>query len=115
MRQSIEERVGRFTKYFQGITSVQVTASHDHRRNEVRVEFVIHVVRGVVFATADTGSDIDVAVDRAAEKVERRLVRLKEKLKEHRAGKAPAGVQEGSDAADQEFEEVIRNLLEEPQ
>lgn len=110
-REFIEERADRFLRYFDRIGNVQVTLSPE--KDIIRVELVVHVIRGLTLVAADQAEDVYVAVDRSAEKIERKLVKLKEKIKEHRAKKAPSSPKPGEQEAEIDYEDILDDLREE--
>ena len=50
-KEFIEDRINRFLHYFDRVTSVQMTAIHDH--DDVVIEFVIHAARGDTFVVKE--------------------------------------------------------------
>lgn len=111
-KEFIEDRIDRFLHYFDRVTSVQMTAIHDH--DDVVVEFVIHAARGDTFVVKEGDTDIHAAVDRAAGKVERKLVKLKEKINDYRASKSLPPLEEVQPEDDElSYEGILSDLNEE--
>ena len=74
---------------------------------------IVHPPGGTIVAK-DRGDDLHVVVDRSADKIERSLKRLKDKLSERRARREEAlPADEGADEEDQSYEDILRVLLEE--
>ena len=92
VRQYVEEKMTRLTKHFDGIHKVELTASHEGER--LKVEMVVHAVRGINLAAEGLGSSLVQAIDQAADRMDRQVRKLKERLKKHRGG--PKGQEEGS-------------------
>jgi putative sigma-54 modulation protein len=83
-QEKITEKVEAFRKFFDRITSIQVTVDLEHRERpsvEVRVTAERHDEM-VAVEQADT---VLAAVDGVVDKMENQLRKSKEKLKEHRA------------------------------
>lgn len=98
MRDHVEKRLAKLNKYFDGILDCHVI---------VRVERFIHrvelTVHGQGFDLFSEGGseDIYAAFDSAAEKMERQVRKLKEKIRQKRGRKAPlVGSPEAAGAED---------------
>ncbi|MBI2193702.1 MAG: ribosome-associated translation inhibitor RaiA [Planctomycetes bacterium] len=109
-REFIEERLERFLRYFNRISSVQVTVSP--QQDEVNVELVVHVIRGVTLVAAERAADAHAALDLAAEKIERKLIQLKEKIQEHRAKKVQSGSGKEAEAEKEAIEDYLEDAME---
>jgi ribosomal subunit interface protein len=106
----IKERVERFPRFFERINQVHVMTQ---RQNDLmEVEIVVHPPRGTM-VVRERADDLVVAIDRAAEKIERKLVRLKERFSQYRLKKAEAPVQSEAGKGEESYEEIIGSLLEE--
>ena len=107
----IEDRVSRFPRYFERIDRVKVTTITEG--DTVEVEIIVHPPGGTIVAK-DRGDDLHVVVDRSADKIERSLKRLKDKLSERRARREEAvPADEGAEEEEQSYEDILRVLLEE--
>jgi len=109
-KEFIEARLERFPRYFERINQVQVTASPENE--EVDVEIVVHPPGGTLVVHERAG-DLHVAIDGAADKMERKLVRLKEKLSAHRAKRPETPVTPGEEEEEEAYDDIIDSLLEE--
>jgi len=107
----IEDRVSRFPRYFDRIDRVKVTTITES--DTIEVEIVVHPPGGTIIAK-DRGDDLHVVVDRAADKIERSLKRLKDKLSERRARREEAiPAVEGAEEEEESYEDILLALLEE--
>jgi len=78
----------------------------------MEVEIVVHPPRGTM-VVRERAEDLIVAIDRAAEKIERKLVRLKERFSQYRLKRAEAPAQPEAGKEEESYEEIIGSLLEE--
>jgi len=75
------EKLGR---YFEGLRRLEVVLKQDGRAG-FQAELVAHVVRGRrLVAEASSPEAMTVAIDTVVDRMERQLVRLKERLRERR-------------------------------
>ena len=87
LRTRINQRlVEATTKYFDGGSSGHVTVGKDGFG--FRTECVVHLDSGIVLEADATAADPYESVDRAAERIEKRLRRYKRRLKDHQAARA---------------------------
>lgn len=83
-QEKITEKVEVIRKFFDRMTSIQVTVDLEHRERtsvEVRVSAEHHEE----FVAVDQADNVLAAVDGVVDKIEQQLRKSKEKLKEHRA------------------------------
>jgi len=109
-KEFIEARLERFPRYFERINQVQVTASPQNE--EVDVEIVVHPPGGTL-VVRERAEDLHIAIDGAADKMARKLVRLKEKFSEHRAKRPEAPATSGEEEDEEAYDDIIDSLLEE--
>jgi putative sigma-54 modulation protein len=81
-KQHLTERIERLTKHFDGVHKVDVTVSSEGAR--MKVEMVVHAVRGVTLAAEGAGESVIAAVDQVLDRMDRQIRKLKERLKERR-------------------------------
>jgi len=82
VRQYARDRIGRLTKYFDGIKRVQVILSLEGDKKSA--ELVMSLVRGKVQIAHACEDTIFAALDNAHDKAEKQLTRFKEKIRDHR-------------------------------
>jgi len=76
------EKLGR---YFDGLRRLELILKQDGRAG-FQAELVAHVVRGRQLAAQGSSTEaMTVAIDSAVDRMERQLVRFKERLRDHRA------------------------------
>lgn len=97
VRQYVEEKVTRLTKHFDGIHKVELTASQEGE--QLKAEMVVHAVRGINLAAEGLGSSLTQAIDQVADRMDRQVRKLKERLKDHRGG--PKGQEDDSRDVDE--------------
>jgi putative sigma-54 modulation protein len=89
IRQYAETKVGKLTKYYDGVQSIRVTISKVSAQHHADhdVELVLDVEKHDDFVSHSKAEDVYAAIDLVSEKGERQLRDFKEKLKEnkHRA------------------------------
>ena len=110
-RDFIEDRVDRFERYFQQITSTQVTLD-SNKNNEVHVEILVHVINKVTFVVNEAHMDPHIAVDRASDRIERKIRQFKEKVRAHRDRKGVPEPPVEDDGLDdlEEIEDILDGL-----
>jgi len=82
VREYASDRIGRLTKYFDGIKRVETILSTEGDKK--LAELVMSLVRGkvqIAHASADT---IYAAIDEAHDRAEKQLTRFKEKIRDRR-------------------------------
>lgn len=84
MRDYVNEKIGKLEKHFERVTDVHVILSVE--KQVQKAEATIHVKGNKIFAQADN-EDMYVAIDMLADKLDRQILKHKEKLKSHRGGK----------------------------
>jgi putative sigma-54 modulation protein len=84
MREHIEKRLTKLTRYFDGVLECHVYGRLE--RFIYKFEIKLHGTGFDLFAEAHA-EDLHVAFEKAAEKIERRVKKLKEKIKDRRGRK----------------------------
>jgi len=81
LQQYVESKLERLNNHHDRITSVHVILSVEHL--EQKAEATVHVSGKDLFADA-TSEDLYAAIDKLADKLDRQLIKHKEKLRSHR-------------------------------
>ena len=85
LRAFVEEKSARLQRHFSKLDKVQVVLSRLHNQNErYEAEFTIHAPRNTHMVATCIDSDLRRAIDTSLDRIERQLVRFKEKLQEKR-------------------------------
>lgn len=80
----IEKEITRLDKFFDGIIDTEVILRQDTKRNHLKeAEILVKVYEHKLMAKA-TDADILKAFDKSLTKIERQLIKFKDKLKSHR-------------------------------
>jgi putative sigma-54 modulation protein len=79
----IIEKAGKLPKYFERVTSIQVTLDVENAQT-VQAEIKLTVADREDFVARGTGTNAIAATDSAMQRMERQLVKAKEKLTGHR-------------------------------
>lgn len=87
LRDYIEEKFARLERHFDKITNVQVTLEVEKLKQ--KVEATLHVAGGEVVANAES-DDMYAAIDLLTDKLDRQLIKHKEKNVERQQGRAGA-------------------------
>ena len=90
MRSHVEEKAYKLKRHFDGLMTVHVTLSLIGGRNEA--EFVVTAKRHQFVAKATDEKSMYAAIDAVIDKLDRQIIRFKDRLQEHRPDKkADAG------------------------
>ena len=89
IKQYVEEKMARLQKYVETPLDVHVVLSLE-RKYLHRVD-VVFTINGVVINAHETMDDMRAAVDKILDKLERRLIRYRSKLKKYRENKQKQG------------------------
>jgi ribosomal subunit interface protein len=82
LRQHVEERlIGDVARYFDGTVRAHVTV--EKQRSQFRSDCTLHLATGIVLQAHGTSADARVAFDTAADHLEKRLRRYKQRLRNH--------------------------------
>lgn len=85
LRQYCHEKIGRIQKHFDHLTTTNVVLQVQKTRH--LAEATIHA-KGATLHAAAEGTDMYAAIDALADKLDRQVIRHKEKKSSHRAGPA---------------------------
>lgn len=77
LRDYVHTRVERLERHFDGITNVQVTLTVEKQRQSA--EAILHITGGEVHANAEH-EDMYAAIDQLSDRLDRQLLKHKEKL-----------------------------------
>ena len=88
-REYAEEKLESLTRYFKGTRSLEVVLDEGHQTRNA--EIIAHMARGAPLVVSAEAGDVFAAIDRAHDKLERMLRRLKEKIVDRRHGRDRAG------------------------
>lgn len=83
LRAYVEEKMERLERHFDNVTAIQVILSVEKQRQ--KAEANISVTGGKLFADTVDG-DMYAAIDLLTDKLDRQVIRHKEKLKDHHRG-----------------------------
>lgn len=84
LRDYIQKELSRLNKFFDGIINTEVILRQDTKRNHLKeAEIILSVYEHRLTAKA-TDADVLKAFDKSLTKVERQLIKFKDKLKSHR-------------------------------
>lgn len=83
IRQHIEERIGRFEKYFHRIVEVHAVLTVERKHRHV-AEITIQAARGLSFFGKVESDDMYRSIDQLIMKIEHQLERRKDKIKSHK-------------------------------
>lgn len=95
LRAYVEEKIGRLTKYHEGITSAEVELMFQNNKSaeeSQRVEVTLNA-NGAIVRCQEASISMYASIDIAAEKIERQLRRLKERIVEKKGRGAKRGRQ----------------------
>jgi len=81
LRQYVESKLDRLERHYDKITNIQVILSVEKSRQ--KAESTIRITGGEVFADAEA-EDLYAAIDMLADKLDRQLIKQKEKIKGHK-------------------------------
>jgi putative sigma-54 modulation protein len=81
MRDYVDEKVGRITRHFDNVNDIHVILSVE--KQSMKAEATVQVKGGKIFADA-LDDDMYAAIDSLADKLDRQVIKYKEKMKDHR-------------------------------
>lgn len=94
LRNYVHEKIGRLEKHFDRVTDVHVVLSVEKQIQ--KAEATILVKGNKIFAHSDE-EDMYAAIDSLADKLDRQIIKHKEKLKKHNRGNRPDHAGEASE------------------
>lgn len=83
LRNYVAEKIGRIQKHFDHVTNTNVVLHFEKKRNRHSAEATINTKGAQLHADSD-GDDMYAAIDALADKLDRQVLRHKEKLASHR-------------------------------
>ncbi len=83
-QQFIRDKAEKLLRFFDRITSIEVTVDLSNQDGQYHVEFLVNAEHKHDFVAHETHSDILAAVDLLLEKLEKQLRRYKEKIQDRR-------------------------------
>lgn len=86
MRNYVNEKIGRLEKHFDRVTDVHVVLSVEKQAQ--KAEGTILVKGNKIFAHAEN-ADMYAAIDALADKLDRQIIKHKEKIQNHHRGSRP--------------------------
>lgn len=84
VRDYARDKVGKLTRFFDGVQHVEVVLDKEHDQH--KVEVIVSANNHMSFIGHATESSVMACIDRAVDKVERQVVKAKERLKDHHRG-----------------------------
>ncbi|MBV1876881.1 MAG: ribosome-associated translation inhibitor RaiA [Pseudomonadales bacterium] len=81
LRNYVETKLERLERHYDRITNMQVILSVEKQRQ--KAESTIRISGGEVYADAES-EDLYAAIDKLADKLDRQLIKQKEKVKDHK-------------------------------
>jgi putative sigma-54 modulation protein len=88
-QQLIEKKISKLLKFFERTTAIQVLADLQSP-DSPHVEIKISAEHTGDFYASDAGPNVLSAVENVVEKIERQMLRRKEKMTDHHRGRAPS-------------------------
>jgi putative sigma-54 modulation protein len=83
LRDYVNEKLGKLERHFENMTQVNVVLTVE--KQEQRAEATVNVAKGQLFADASS-EHMYAAIDALADKLDRQLLKHKEKLTDHHRG-----------------------------
>ena len=82
VRDYLQEKANKLPRFYDRIHAFDVVL--DHQSDQFMVEMIVHADRKQTFVVSDAGPDTFALVDSLIDKLERQLVRHKEKMRQHK-------------------------------
>lgn len=76
----VEEKIGKLERHFDNVTDIQVILSVEKQRQ--KAEATVHVTGATLFADS-VDENMYAAIDMMTDKLDRQIIKHKEKLKDH--------------------------------
>lgn len=100
------DKVKKLGRFFNNITRIEITM--DSEKDQHSADALISVSRGTRLVGRGVHEDAHAAIDLVIDKMERQLVRFKEKVKDRRGSRrAEEAVREETDADDGDIEDTV--------
>ncbi len=81
LRNHVEEKISKLKRHFDNVVDIHVILTVE--KHEQKAEATVHVSGATLFAE-DTQDDMYTAIDNMVDKLDRQIIKHKEKLKNHR-------------------------------
>jgi putative sigma-54 modulation protein len=82
LRNYVAEKIGRIQKHFDHVTTTNVVLHYEKKKNRHAVEATIHAKGASLHANCED-NDMYAAIDALADKLDRQVLRHKEKVTDH--------------------------------
>jgi putative sigma-54 modulation protein len=82
LRNYVSEKIQRIQKHFDHVTTTSVVLHFEKRKNRHIVEATLHA-KGTMLHANSEGDDMYAAIDAMADKLDRQVVKYKEKVTDH--------------------------------
>ena len=83
LRNYVTDKLGRIQKHFDHVTNTTVVLHHEKKKNRHHAEATINA-KGTQLHANSEGADMYAAIDDLADKLDRQVLKHKEKLASHR-------------------------------
>jgi putative sigma-54 modulation protein len=83
LRNYVAEKIGRIQKHFDHVTNTNVVLHYEKRKNRHLAEATINA-KGTQLHANSEGEDMYAAIDALADKLDRQVLKHKEKISNHR-------------------------------
>lgn len=84
IRDRIEEKISGFPKYYSSVLAVEVIVESGKAGQQSTVEIIARAKHNHTLVASQSGSDVYACVDEAVKKVERQLVKQKQKERDNK-------------------------------
>ncbi len=81
------EKVEKLTRFFDGVQHIEIVLDREHEEHSVEV--IVSANHHMHFVGHATNSSVMACIDRVVDKLERQVVKAKERLKDHHRGESP--------------------------
>ncbi len=82
LRNYVTDKIGRIQKHFDHMTTTNVVLHYEKKKNRHAVEATIHT-KGASLHADSEGNDMYAAIDALADKLDRQVLKHKEKITDH--------------------------------
>lgn len=82
VREHIENKAGKLPRFYDRIHEIEVVLGHESE--QFTAEIIVRADRKHTFVARETGADTFVLIDLVVEKIERQLIKHKEKNRNHK-------------------------------
>lgn len=87
IRDYAREKAGKLTRYFDGVHHIEVVLDKEH--DEHATEIIVTATHHKNFVAKYSHESVMASIDGALDKVERQIVKAKERLRDHHRGTSP--------------------------